>query len=81
MIEILDSAVTVAGMLLGFILGRRERNFRRPVLYPCDCGHSLSKHRPGDGKKTTTDCMECSCRQYIGQRPINLDLDPKQLGQ
>lgn len=77
MIEILDSAVALGGVLLGFIIGRRERNLRRPTLYPCDCSHSLSKHRDSTRKNGTKDtsCMECSCQQYIGQRPV----DPLQL--
>lgn len=79
MIEILDAVLPLAGVLVGFILGRRERNHRRPVMYACDCGHSLSMHHAGDGKKVSTSCTECGCRQYIGSRPIEIDLAPRQI--
>lgn len=79
--DILQSgALPLVGVLIGFILGRREWNQRRPVLYPCDCGHSLSKHR----KNKDTKCMHdnCSCQQYLGSRPVPDDyLAPKQLDQ
>lgn len=79
-----NGALPLVGVLIGFILGRRERNQRQPVAYRCDCGHSLSRHRPGDGKKVRTDCMygNCSCQQYIGTRPIEDEfLAPRQLDQ
>jgi hypothetical protein len=68
-IEYLDTAMTLGGVLVGFIFGRRERNQRRPVAYRCDCGHSMSMHHPGDNKKGKTTCMKCDCRQYIGPEP------------
>jgi hypothetical protein len=67
MIEYLDTAVTIGGVLVGFILGRRERNQRRPIAYPCDCGHSMSMHNK-DGR-----CRDkrgnCGCQKYIGPEP------------
>lgn len=68
-----DGIVTLTAVLVGFVIGRREYNLRRPVTYRCDCTHPLAMHHPGDGKKVSTSCMKCDCRQYIGQRPIELD--------
>lgn len=72
MAEWIDTVMVVVGTLAGFVIGRRERNLRAPVAYRCDCGHSLSKHRPGDGRKTETKCRHgnCMCQQYVGPRPI-----------
>lgn len=67
--EILDGVLPLIGVLGGFILGRRERNLRHPIAYRCDCGHSLAKHK--DGTTTHgTRCVECSCKQYVGMRPV-----------
>lgn len=77
MIEIMDGVLPLVGALLGFIVGRRERNLRRPVLYPCDCGHSLSKHE--EKGRCRARSGNCECRQYIGQRPVEIDLAPRQI--
>jgi hypothetical protein len=65
-LDVIDATMTVIGVMVGFILGRRERNQRRPIAYPCDCGHAKSMHANGEDicHKGT-----CSCRTYIGPEP------------
>jgi hypothetical protein len=71
-IEVLDTLVTVGAVLVGFVFGRRERNLKKPIVYRCECSHSLALHNDGTGKAKSTSCNKgsCGCRQYIGTRPV-----------
>lgn len=74
MIEYFDTLITLGGVLLGFILGRRERNLKRPTTYRCECQHSLAMHKDTARKDKSLDtrCMKgnCVCQQYVGPRPV-----------
>lgn len=69
--ELFDTAITLGGVLLGFILGRRERNLRKPASpYMCDCKHPFSMHnRKGECKYLSGKIGSCDCQQYTGIRP------------
>jgi hypothetical protein len=77
MIEALldSSALGLIGVLLGFILGRRERNLRRPTsMYTCDCRHALALHnQKGRCQRKAATINACDCQQYVGPRPMELD--------
>lgn len=70
--DLLDAIEGIIGVLLGFILGRRERNLRAPILYRCECTHSLAMHHAPVGY-----CRKgnCACAQYVGPIPAALDSD------
>lgn len=77
MIETLvELAGPLGGVLIGFVLGRRERNLKRlPTSpYTCDCGHVLSLHtEKGRCRHKAGKYDECDCQKYVGHRPMEIE--------
>ena len=79
----MDPATLAVGaviLLAGYVLGRHTRTPRR-ARYICDCRHPLATHDPRTGRCNHAemrsmfdiDPTPCSCVQYVGERPLDLD--------
>lgn len=91
-ISLVIGAVLLAG---GFFAGRisKRRGGQDKIVAVCGCGHGLDKHDPKDGtchsEETRAryedghwqgqDYVRCTCRQYVGPKPIEELFAPKYL--
>jgi hypothetical protein len=73
---------TFVGVLLGFVVGRVTRRSTTSTPYVCGCRHALGYHDTETGRchavdttKVVRDEVACTCRQYVGDRPLP-ELDP-----
>lgn len=79
------SLATGAGILaVGFLtgrLGRRKPANGQPKAAICECSHSLANHDPqdnacrgeikrGNSFDGNVHYVPCTCRQYVGPKPI-----------
>ena len=76
-VETWDVVGGFALALFGFIVGRRERNTRRPKppSYTCGCGHHYAMHdESGKCKKLSgiDNDRKCGCQRYVGTVPVEL---------
>jgi hypothetical protein len=87
------AALLAAGYLGGRLGRRRSRSPATPVAV-CGCGHPLSQHDPQTntchaevprdaydrkGRWAGHTWVACSCRQYVGPRPIDEVFAPRLL--
>jgi hypothetical protein len=83
---ILGAAILGGGYLVGLLTGRRQR---KPAPYTCGCTHAFAMHDPKTGEchveiktqlynkhnnKAGFEYVECPCRHYVGERPLDLDV-------
>lgn len=69
-----------AGLLIGVPIGVRRGRAPLPIKATCECGHSLAaQHDPDTGRCQAQDMrmvnytdrwVPCTCRQYVGPKPI-----------
>jgi hypothetical protein len=74
-------AVGAAIFALGYLSGRVGRARRQPKSspYKCGCGHHLSHHDPEANACNASihrdgSYVDCACKQYVGERPLDLDV-------
>lgn len=70
-------SLTVGAAILGagFLAGRFRRPRRTTTPYMCPCKHPLSFHNPNTNECHGTvgwDNNRCTCKQYVGEMPIDL---------
>ena len=85
---LLGSGVLGSGTLLGFVLGRIGRRKPEASPYTCGCKHSLAVHDPKTGECNAAVKSRkyhekrgiyievpaaCACRQYVGERPVDIE--------
>lgn len=80
-------SLAVGAVLLGigYLCGRLGRARRVPPPkdpYRCGCTHHLAAHDPKTNacnasvyKGSIYGYQPCACKQYVGERPVTLDLD------
>jgi hypothetical protein len=81
------AALLAAGWLSGRVTRRRPPAAAAPSGPTCGCGHSLALHdrqegiRNGevrrehywdDGSRNGYEWVECTCRQYTGELPVDI---------
>lgn len=78
-------AVGAAIFATGYVSGRIGRVRQRPKTpanpYRCGCRHHLSEHDPDtnacrhrDFHHSIGQFVRCDCAQYVGERPLDLDV-------
>jgi hypothetical protein len=93
-LSLLVGAALLAIGFLGGRLGRRRPGLPPPMTPVCGCGHALSLHdretftcyaelrrdnHDKRGRWTGHSWVPCTCRQYIGPRPIDEVFAPRVL--
>jgi hypothetical protein len=91
---VVGAALLVAGFLGGRLSRRRPAGPPPPTTPLCGCGHTLSQHDPESNtcyaelRRETYDkrgrfsghtWVPCTCRRYIGPRPIDEVFVPRLL--
>ncbi len=82
--EPISLAVGAVIFIAGYVSGRIGRVRRMPRAadpYRCGCTHHLSQHDPATNacnvsinKHDGHGYRPCACKQYVGERPLDLDL-------
>lgn len=83
---LVGAGILLAGALLGYPLGRRDRNARKEPEPRCGCTHHLAAHDPetlkcaslvavdryrAGGDWIGEDWKPCACRKYVGPMPTD----------
>ena len=91
---LVGAALLVAGFLGGRLSRRRPTSPPAPSAPLCGCGHTLSQHdtetntcyaelrrdvHDKRGRWTGHQWVPCTCRQYVGPRPIDEVFVPRLL--
>lgn len=84
---LVGAGILLAGALVGYPLGRRDRNARKEPEPVCGCGHHLATHDPetlkcsaavsvsqyrAGGDWIGEDWKSCACRKYVGPMPTDM---------
>lgn len=93
-VSLLVGGLLLASGFLAGRLGRRKPAAALPVTPVCGCGHTLSQHdrdtstcyaelrrdtHDKRGRFTGHSWVPCTCRQYVGPRPIDEVFAPRVL--
>jgi hypothetical protein len=85
-IDPLGAVITVAGMALAYLAGRRARKTPATQVKPiCPCGHAIAYHENGTGPCRQLDSeriytepgmyhdemLPCACQQYSGPELVS----------